>query len=43
MIPIARIAQALDPNPINIFDELKAKGLLRKDVFDPKDMDRREG
>jgi len=43
MIPIARIAELLDPNPINILDELKGKGQLRKEVFDPKDMDRREG
>lgn len=43
MIPIARIAEVLDPNPINILDELKGKDQLRKEVFDPKDMDRREG
>ena len=43
MIPIARIAEVLDPNPVNILQDLKAKVLLRKEINDPKDMDRREG
>lgn len=43
MIPIARIAEVLDPSPVNILQEMKDKGQLRKEINDPKDMDRREG
>ena len=39
----SRIAEVLDPNPVNILKELKDKGLLRKEINDPKLMDRREG
>jgi hypothetical protein len=43
MIPITKVAEVLDPNPISIQKEMKENGQLREEVNNPNDMDRREG